>query len=146
MSVIYILLPVASLLAAGGVAAFIWAVRRGQFDDLDTPAVRMLHDDEDEDNLHQRRQLPARAAQRIMLQFAGPDPLLHQILRPAAVRHILGVVAIQRDAKASDAVSQRLAMLAGRDGHAGHPPHVVDQRAMDPVFSFALDGKAREIP
>ena len=49
MSVIYILLPLASLLAAGGVAAFIWAVRRGQFDDLDTPAVRMLHDDEDED-------------------------------------------------------------------------------------------------
>ena len=48
MSVIYILLPLASLLAAGGVAAFIWAVRRGQFDDLDTPAVRMLHDDEDE--------------------------------------------------------------------------------------------------
>jgi cbb3-type cytochrome oxidase maturation protein len=49
MSVIYILLPIASLLAAGGVAAFIWAVRRGQFDDLDTPAVRILHDDEDED-------------------------------------------------------------------------------------------------
>jgi len=48
MSVIYLLLPVASLLAAGGVAAFIWAVRRGQFDDLDTPAVRMLHEDEDE--------------------------------------------------------------------------------------------------
>ena len=47
MSVIYILVPVAALLAAGGVAAFIWAVRRGQFDDLDTPAVRMLHDDED---------------------------------------------------------------------------------------------------
>jgi len=40
--------PVASLLAAGGVAAFIWAVRRGQFDDLDTPAVRILHEDEDE--------------------------------------------------------------------------------------------------
>ena len=49
MSVIYLLLPIASLLAAGGVAAFIWAVRRGQFDDLDTPAVRMLHDDEDEE-------------------------------------------------------------------------------------------------
>ncbi|MGA2253076.1 MAG: cbb3-type cytochrome oxidase assembly protein CcoS [Thermoguttaceae bacterium] len=49
MSVIYILLPVASLLAAGGIAAFIWAVRRGQFDDLDTPAVRMLHDEEDEE-------------------------------------------------------------------------------------------------
>ena len=49
MSVIYILLPLASLLAVGGVVAFIWAVRRGQFDDLDTPAVRILHDEEDED-------------------------------------------------------------------------------------------------
>ena len=48
MSVIYILLPAAALLAAAGVAAFIWAVRRGQFDDMDTPAIRMLHDDEDE--------------------------------------------------------------------------------------------------
>jgi len=41
-------LPVAAALAATGVAAFIWAVRRGQLDDLDTPAVRILHDDEDE--------------------------------------------------------------------------------------------------
>jgi cbb3-type cytochrome oxidase maturation protein len=48
MSVIYVLLPVAALLAAAAVTAFIVAVRRGQFDDLDTPAVRILHDDEDE--------------------------------------------------------------------------------------------------
>jgi cbb3-type cytochrome oxidase maturation protein len=47
MSVVYVLLPVAALLGAAGVAAFIWAVRRGQFDDLDTPAVRILHDDQD---------------------------------------------------------------------------------------------------
>ena len=49
MSVIYILLPVAALLAAAAVAGFIWAVRRGQFDDLDTPAVRILHDDDDDE-------------------------------------------------------------------------------------------------
>ena len=49
MSVIYILLPVAACLAAVAVAAFIWAVRRGQFDDLDTSAVRILHDDVDAD-------------------------------------------------------------------------------------------------
>ncbi len=47
MSVVYVLLPVASLLAAVAVAAFIWAVRRGQFDDLTTPAVRILHDEDD---------------------------------------------------------------------------------------------------
>jgi len=47
MSVIYILLPVAVVLAVAAVGAFIWSVRRGQFDDLDTPAVRILHDDEE---------------------------------------------------------------------------------------------------
>jgi cbb3-type cytochrome oxidase maturation protein len=47
VSVIYVLLPVAALLAAAGVAAFIWAVRHGQLDDLDTPPVRILYDDEE---------------------------------------------------------------------------------------------------
>lgn len=46
MSVIYILLPVAVVLAIAALSGFIWAVRRGQFDDMDTPAVRILHDDE----------------------------------------------------------------------------------------------------
>lgn len=48
MSVIYVLLPVAAALAAAAVAAFIWAVRGGQFDDLTTPSVRIFHE-EDED-------------------------------------------------------------------------------------------------
>ena len=47
MSVIYIVLPLALLIAIGAVIAYIWAVRSGQFDDLDTPGVRMLHDDEE---------------------------------------------------------------------------------------------------
>lgn len=46
MSVLYVMVPVALLLAATGVAAFLWAVRDGQFDDVDGPAVRMLHDDD----------------------------------------------------------------------------------------------------
>ena len=49
MSVIYIVLPLALLVVAAAVAAFVWATRRGQFDDLDTPAVRILHDVEDEE-------------------------------------------------------------------------------------------------
>ena len=48
MSVIYVLLPVAGLLAAAAVVAFIWAVRRGQFDDLDTPAIRAVQDEDDD--------------------------------------------------------------------------------------------------
>lgn len=56
MSVIYVLVPVASLLAAAAVWAFIRAARSGQFDDLDTPAVRMLHDDEEESG--EKKQAP----------------------------------------------------------------------------------------
>jgi cbb3-type cytochrome oxidase maturation protein len=32
------------------VAAFIWAVHHGQFDDLETPAVRVLHDEEEQEH------------------------------------------------------------------------------------------------
>ena len=46
MSVFYVLVPVALLLAGAGVLAFRWAVRDGQFDDVETPALRMLLDDE----------------------------------------------------------------------------------------------------
>lgn len=46
MSVIYIVLPLALVIVGIAVAAFVWAARRGQFDDLDTPGVRMLHDDD----------------------------------------------------------------------------------------------------
>ena len=47
MSVIFIVLPLAIVIVAAAVVAFVWSARSGQFDDLDTPAVRMLHDDED---------------------------------------------------------------------------------------------------
>lgn len=47
MAVLYIVIPIALALAGAGLAAFLWAVRRGQFDDLDTPAMRVLFDDED---------------------------------------------------------------------------------------------------
>jgi cbb3-type cytochrome oxidase maturation protein len=46
VEVIFVLLPLALLIAAIAVAFFIWASMSGQFDDLDTPAVRMLFDEE----------------------------------------------------------------------------------------------------
>lgn len=46
MSMLFVLIPLAIVLFAGAVWAFFWAVRSGQFDDLDTPAVRILLDDE----------------------------------------------------------------------------------------------------
>jgi cbb3-type cytochrome oxidase maturation protein len=45
VSVIFLVLPLALIVVAAAVFAFVWATRRGQFDDLDTPALRMLHDD-----------------------------------------------------------------------------------------------------
>ncbi len=47
MSVLYIVLPIALLLALVAVLLFLWAVRSGQLDDLETPAMRMLHEDEE---------------------------------------------------------------------------------------------------
>jgi len=46
MSVIYVVLPLALVIVGAAVGAFIWSARTGQFDDLETPAVRMIHDDE----------------------------------------------------------------------------------------------------
>lgn len=45
METIFVLLPLALLIAAIAVGFFIWAARTGQFDDLETPPVRMLFDD-----------------------------------------------------------------------------------------------------
>ena len=46
MAVLYVVLPVSLLLAAVAVGAFVWSVRSGQLDDLDTPGVRFLVDDD----------------------------------------------------------------------------------------------------
>lgn len=46
MVVFYILTPVALLLAGLGLAAFFWSVRSGQYDDVETPAIRILIDDD----------------------------------------------------------------------------------------------------
>lgn len=46
MSILYVLIPLALLILGGAVWAFFWAVGSGQFDDLDTPAMRILMDDD----------------------------------------------------------------------------------------------------
>lgn len=44
MSIIFILIPLSILVAAGFLAAFIWAVRSGQYEDTCTPSMRVLLD------------------------------------------------------------------------------------------------------
>lgn len=46
MSVLYIMIPAALVLGIAALVAFILSLRGGQYDDLDTPPVRMLFDDE----------------------------------------------------------------------------------------------------
>ena len=46
MNILYLLIPLGLILLAAAVAAFFWAVRSGQFDDLDTPAMSVVMDDD----------------------------------------------------------------------------------------------------
>ncbi|MBT8143514.1 MAG: cbb3-type cytochrome oxidase assembly protein CcoS [Gammaproteobacteria bacterium] len=45
MNIVFVLIPVGLVLVAVAIATFFWAVRDGQFDDLETPAKRILDDD-----------------------------------------------------------------------------------------------------
>ena len=51
MNSLLILIPLAIFLGLIGLAAFLWALRTGQFDDLDGAANRILFD-EDDDGQH----------------------------------------------------------------------------------------------
>lgn len=60
MNIFYLLIGVSLFAALIFLAAFIWAVRNGQFDDNETPARRILFEDEpveNEGNDHRKEQL-----------------------------------------------------------------------------------------
>jgi len=61
MSILYLLIPLGLILLGLAVAAFFWAVRSGQFDDLDTPAMSVVMDDDTKPAVENRR------------HAAGPD-------------------------------------------------------------------------
>lgn len=48
MTWLVVLIPVALALGLAGLAAFFWAARSGQFEDLDGAALRILIDEEDQ--------------------------------------------------------------------------------------------------
>ena len=46
MEIVYLLIPLSLVFVALAVAIFFWAVKSGQFEDLEGPAYRILFDDE----------------------------------------------------------------------------------------------------
>ena len=48
MAILLVLVPISLILLAVAVWAFVWAVRSGQYDDLDTPAIDILRNDADD--------------------------------------------------------------------------------------------------
>lgn len=46
LDVLYLLIPASIALALVALALFLWAIHTGQFDDLETPAIRILFDEE----------------------------------------------------------------------------------------------------
>lgn len=46
MAILLVLVPISLILLGVAIAAFAWAVRKGQYDDLDTPALDILVDDD----------------------------------------------------------------------------------------------------
>lgn len=48
MDILLILIPLALVLGLVGLAAFLWSLKSGQYDDLDGAAHRILLDDDDE--------------------------------------------------------------------------------------------------
>jgi cbb3-type cytochrome oxidase maturation protein len=55
MNILYLLIPLGLILVAIMVAAFFWAAKGGQFDDLQTPAVQILLDDDSKPMRHDRK-------------------------------------------------------------------------------------------
>jgi len=62
MNILYFLIPLGLVLLACAVAAFFWAVRSGQFDDLDSPAMSVVMDDDSKPAPENRRRSNAKTA------------------------------------------------------------------------------------
>ncbi|TSA21514.1 MAG: cbb3-type cytochrome oxidase assembly protein CcoS [Betaproteobacteria bacterium] len=47
MDILYLLIPISLAIVAAIAAVFLWAVKSGQFEDMEGPAHRILMDDDD---------------------------------------------------------------------------------------------------
>ena len=63
MGVIYVLLTISISVAIVFFIAFILSVRNGQYDDMYTPSIRMLFEDELLEENHQKKSIPPKTKQ-----------------------------------------------------------------------------------
>lgn len=62
MNILYLLIPLGLVLLTCAVAAFFWAVRSGQFDDLESPAMSVIMDDDSKPAPENRRKSKVKSA------------------------------------------------------------------------------------
>ncbi len=55
MQIMFLLIIASLLVASGFLIAFLWAVKSGQFDDTQTPSMRMLMDDTGQQSTHHHK-------------------------------------------------------------------------------------------
>lgn len=77
MNILLLLIPLSLLLLGAAIWAFSWAVRRGQFEDLDTPALDILREDASERTSALHRDADAATAAN-----ANPNPCAGAALSP----------------------------------------------------------------
>lgn len=55
MEILHVMVPVAILLVVGAIVVFFWAVRNGQFDDLERQGYNILLDDKKDKNTRKKK-------------------------------------------------------------------------------------------
>ena len=75
MNVLIYLVPMALLLGLTGLAAFLWSLRSGQYDDMEGAAIRILQDDDIEltDTAFDQRSDPSGAIEPHAGDYDGAD-------------------------------------------------------------------------
>lgn len=58
MNILFLLIPLGMLFLGVAIWAFLWAVKSGQFEDMEGPAHRILLDDDDPRIPHSRKNTP----------------------------------------------------------------------------------------
>ena len=84
MNILLALVPLSAVLVGLAIWAFVWAVRRGQFDDLDTPALSILTDEDAPSTIEKRSQPVSDAS---MASKRESEPSSAVVDAPAKSRH-----------------------------------------------------------